>query len=69
MCASFLVTVWAVRQHWHPCHADGNPYSRFTEFRAGLAQLAGEMTAEVINCSRVTELDCFPRMDLGEALG
>jgi len=56
-------------KHWHRCHESGNPYLRYYQFREGLETLAGEMTAEVINCSRSTKLDCFARMGLGEALG
>jgi hypothetical protein len=61
------------RLHHHADHPPGrNPDSnKFTlwrrQFRAFAAQLA-KRNVKVVNCSRTTALDCFPRVDLEVAL-
>lgn len=59
--------------HWHGLHQrTGNPdAARCAGWRREFAQLAAEAAqkgVQIINCSRVTALSCFPRMALQEAL-
>lgn len=60
--------------HWHgPHQLTGNPdASRLADWRRQMTELAVRVErrgVEIINCSRHTELTCFPRMDLEVALG
>lgn len=58
------------RRHWHEDHRRplgnaGSLHKWPDQFRALRAHLAG---VEVVNASRQTALDCFPRVSLEEAL-
>jgi hypothetical protein len=58
------------RSHWFGDHPDGvvSPYPTFIEkFRTIVAPLQ-QLGVEVINCSRATALDVFPRRPLEEVL-
>ena len=56
--------------HWHGDHPKGWPQLGNTkDWRMHLSALADEFpNIEIINCSRETALECFPRMDLEDAL-
>ena len=59
------------RRHWHPDHPTPTPnlYREFMVFYPGLAARLEEAGIEVINCTRWTALDVFPKAQLAEALG
>ena len=56
--------------HWHGDHpATGNPdAARCRQWMRGFLKIAAEYPGRVINCSRKTALDCFPRSTIGELL-
>ena len=57
--------------HWHPEHKGWpNPTNQnMMNWRNNLANLGREFKAvEIINCSRDTALECFPKMELRRAL-
>lgn len=59
------------RLHFHRDHPPhlGNPIrSRFKAWRRNFAELARATDVPIINASRQTALECFPRMSLTEAL-
>ena len=51
------------KAHWHGDHPRGMTNARGTDkWPEKFAELAADATGvEIINCSRVTALDCFPR--------
>lgn len=58
------------RSHWHGDHPAGLPSAGCArewpgQFRAMLPELRG---LEVLNCTRATALDAFPRLDLEDVL-
>jgi hypothetical protein len=57
------------KAHWHGDHPSqlGNA-GMINRWPHKFRELSKTMTVPVINCSRATALDCFPRMDLDEAL-
>lgn len=62
------------RRHWHGDHPSGmnNPEeSNFTRWRTGFAEAVPDLKkagVEVVNCSRQTTLECFPRATLEDVL-
>lgn len=57
------------KKHWHGDHPKGLGNARAVDsWKVAFENLAKELSAEVINCSRETALECFPRVDLEEAL-
>lgn len=62
------------RAHWHPDHPGGmhNPSegqcARWREAFATAARQLADLPVEVINCSRHTRLDCFPKAKLEDVL-
>lgn len=58
--------------HWHGDHTrTGNPRAQDPAmWQRQYQQLADQLggRVKVLNCSRYTELECFPRMDLDEAM-
>ena len=61
------------RMHWHPDHARiGNPQrNSFSRWLRAFHEAAPQLTkagVEVLNCSRQTALDVFPRVALEDAL-
>ena len=56
--------------HWHGDHpATGNPdAARCRQWMRDFLKIAAEYPGRVINCSRKTALDCFPRSTIGELL-
>lgn len=60
------------KTHWHGDHPKGlaNPseFSRFLQHFPALAAGCKQAGVEVINCTRQTALEAFPRADLHEAL-
>lgn len=59
------------RLHFHRDHPDdiGNPIvSRFKAWRRAFAELERATDVEIVNASRATALECFPRMQLRAAL-
>lgn len=57
------------KTHWHGDHPKtlGNARS-IANWPQQFKSLARRCGGKVVNCSRVTALDCFPRMELSEAL-
>lgn len=60
------------RAHWHGNHPPGfgnakNPH-RWVDRFAQLAKVMRRQGVEVLNASRTTALECFPRVDLETAL-
>jgi len=59
-------------KHWHEDHAGRNPGEvQLQEWRAKFATMVPDLAkagVEVINCSRDTALDMFPKLKLEEAL-
>jgi hypothetical protein len=51
----------------HP-NKQRSPYGMFQQAFPQIVKPLGKEGVEVINCSRVTALTCFPRMELSEAL-
>lgn len=58
------------KDHWHPDHPYRmpNPYLSWVKFFRTIAGPLQDAGVEVVNCSRETALDCFPRMALRDAL-
>lgn len=60
------------RVHWHGDHVKGlGNAGSLPKWPANFAKLAAHlkrMKVDVVNASRATALDCFPRMSLEEAL-
>jgi hypothetical protein len=58
------------KAHWHGDHPRGlGNAGAVAKWPAQFAKLAETVKGmEVINCTRTTALDCFPRMDLDKAL-
>lgn len=59
------------RLHWHPDHGGRlhNPLpGKFKDWVANFNKLAGFCPVPIVNCSRATALNCFPRVDLHEGL-
>lgn len=57
------------RKHWHKDHAKNNPTGiALKNWRANFRELASVCPVPIINATRETALDCFPRMSLEEAL-
>jgi hypothetical protein len=58
------------RDHWHPDHpyTMPNPYPAWRKYFATLVAPIAAAGVEVVNCSRVSALECFPRMALADAL-
>lgn len=60
--------------HWHGLHVNRNPNHRSVEiWHAEMGKVARYMAryrpdVTIINCSRYTELTCFPRVSLDEGL-
>jgi hypothetical protein len=58
--------------HWHPDHprglGNGGRFQAWVSEMSALAQDCVEDGIEVINCSRVTALQCFPRKPIQECL-
>ncbi|OMG88000.1 hypothetical protein [Achromobacter xylosoxidans] len=56
--------------HWHPDHGDGlGNAGSVAKWPAQFADLARRLSAvRVVNASRATALECFPRQDLSQAL-
>lgn len=55
--------------HWHGAHKNKNPHpSTLKRFAAAFAAAAPLLDIEVINASRHTILDCFPRRAITECL-
>jgi hypothetical protein len=58
--------------HWFGDHksplSNENPYERWLEHFGRLAADLKKEGVEVVNCSRDTALQCFPRGDLDEVL-
>lgn len=56
--------------HWHGDHpATGNPdAARCRQWMRDFLKIAAEYPGRVVNCSRRTALDCFPRSTVGELL-
>jgi len=58
--------------HWHPEHGDNWPNpteSNIKQWRGHLRLMGLEFPeVEIINCTRETALDCFPRIPLEDAL-
>lgn len=60
------------RWHHHADHPPGrncDTMAKWPGWFAELAAYAKQHGAEVVNASRVTALECFPRVDLEEAIG
>jgi len=61
-------------EHWHGAHKDGlrNPRQQtFNKWIAAFNNAAADLKArgiEVVNCSRQTSLECFPRARLEDVL-
>ncbi len=61
-------------EHWHGAHEGGlrNPQNNtFDKWIKAFGNAARDLKArgiEVVNCSRQTALECFPRMTIDEAL-
>jgi hypothetical protein len=59
-------------RHWHKDHAGRNPAeAQLQEWREKFATMVPDLAkagVEVINCSRDTALDMFPKLKLEEAL-
>jgi hypothetical protein len=58
------------KSHWHGDHARlGNPLDdKMRDWRRRFAALARETRVPIVNATRETALDCFPRVELHEAL-
>lgn len=58
------------RDHWHRDHPYNmpNPYTSWVRLFRTIAAPLAAAGVEVINCSRESALDCFPRMALSDAL-
>lgn len=58
------------RCHWHAEHPDGkvSPYAQFIAAFDTIVQPLKDAGVEVINCTPVSALTCFPFMSLREAL-
>lgn len=54
-------------QHKFPLRG-GSPYQMFREQFKKMVKPLGDAGVRVVNCTRVTELDCFPKRDLREEL-
>ena len=56
--------------HYFGSHPDGTkpPFNRCLAAFATLAEPLAQLGVEVLNCSRTTALNCFPRVSLEEAL-
>lgn len=55
--------------HWHADHPNGlGNAGAVDKWPQQFADLAKRLSAEVVNASRVTALECFPRVSLSEAL-
>lgn len=58
--------------HWHPEHGDGWPnptQNNMVHWRENLRRLGIEFKeVEIINCTRKTALECFPKMELENVL-
>lgn len=60
-----------LRKHWHGDHGStiGNPLNeRFAAWRKLFGELARESPVPIVNASRRTKLECFPRIDLETCL-
>lgn len=61
------------RRHWHPDHPGnmGNVGGNLAQWAVSMGELADDLKkegVEVVNCSRVTALRCFPRSTITEQL-
>jgi hypothetical protein len=57
------------KTHWHGDHPKGLANARFlSTWPDKFRQFSKSVKVEIINCSRETALDCFPRMTLAKAL-
>ncbi len=57
------------RRHWFGNHpAPLNRPSNYTGWVLNFAEAASVISAEVLNCSRVSALECFKKMDLRAAI-
>lgn len=60
------------KSHWHGDHpkglGNGGNLARWAGAMGGLARDLAHSGIEVINCSRMTALKCFPRQSLAQAL-
>lgn len=58
------------RAHWHPDHTGGlGNAGSVSKWPAQFAELGRRLrNVQLMNASRVTALDCFPRAELGQAL-
>lgn len=60
------------RRHWfgdHPGKLNrASPYPEWVRAFTGAAPQLAAAGVEVVNCSRATALECFPRMPIGDAL-
>lgn len=55
-------------RHWHADHPGSNPFNKYPEWMRGLEMLAQEIAPPIINCTRETAVQCFPRMTLEQAI-
>lgn len=58
------------KEHWHEDHPNRtrSPYPQFRQSFAKIVEPLKAAGVEVINCSRETALECFPRMCIQDAL-
>lgn len=69
-----LTGIDCIGSHWHGDHGDGlnNPgdwqRKAWIESFTAAAEQVAEIGVEVVNCSRETAVQCFPRMSLAQAL-
>jgi hypothetical protein len=58
------------KDHWHPEHPTkmSNPYQTWRRLFNGMAPELVKAGVSVVNCSRSSSLECFPRMPLSVAL-
>lgn len=57
------------KKHWHEDHKQNNPTREaFANWNKRFRVLAAQSPVPIINASRETALDCFPRTDLETAL-
>ncbi len=57
-------------EHWHADHPNKSrsPYARFQSYFPTLVQPLAEAGVSIVNCTRRTALECFPRQVLRDAL-
>jgi hypothetical protein len=61
------------KSHWHGDHphglSNGGNYPQWIEYFRMLAKDLKAKGVDVINCTRTTNLDCFPQADIASVLG